>query len=338
MKIDVKETTPDKIKMLIWDLLDIFTLIGIPTTGSHRSLERMAKACLAVGGVKNGFKESISVNARKFLRTRDIIDFENQNYGENISSGSYDDIRRKDLKFLLEAGVVVSSASSNSQAVNNPSRGYALSEIFVSLLHSYGSLNWENKANDYIITQTSLQEKLKRLRNLEKVPVTLPNGKELRLSYGEHNSLQKAIIEEFLPRFGFGAIVLYVGDTEDKFLHVEKEFLEDIHFFSLSHEELPDVIAYSKDKNLLYLIEAYHSTGEWNEVRLKRVQEKLKEAGCTAIPVYFTAFENKVIFRKKVRDIAWETDVWIADNPDHLVHFNGYKFLEIHKGDHSTNN
>lgn len=333
MEIEVKKTTPDTIKELIWNLLDIFILIGIPTNSSHRSLERMAKACLAIGGVKNSFNESISINAKKFLRTRDIIDFENQNYGENISSGSYDDIRRKDLKLLVEAGIVVSSASSNSQAVNNPSRGYALSEIFVNLLHSYGSINWETILNDYITKQTSLQEELKRLRNLEKVPVTLPDGKELKLSYGKHNSLQKAIIEEFLPRFGFGAIVLYIGDTENKFLHVEKEFLEEIHFFNLSHEELPDVIAFSKEKNLLYLIEAYHSTGEWNEIRLKRVQEKLNEEGCTAIPVYFTAFENKTAFRQKVKDIAWETDVWIADNPDHLIHFNGYKFLEIHKND-----
>lgn len=148
---------------------------------------------------------------------------------------------------------------------------------------------------------------------------------------GDHNSLQKAIVEEFLPRFGFGAEVLYIGDTEDKFLHIEKDHLEKIHFFDLSHEELPDVIAFSADKNLLYLIEAYHSTGEWNEMRLKRIQSKLKETGCTAIPVYFTAFENKDAFRQKAKDIAWETEVWIADNPDHLVHFNGFKFLEIHK-------
>lgn len=333
MEIKVNKTTPKRVKELIWNLLDIFILIGIPTTASHRRLERMAKACLAVGGVKNSFKESVSVKAERFLRTRDIIDFENRNYGENISSGSYDDIRRKDLRLLVEAGIVVSSAFSNSQAVNNPSRGYALSEIFVNLLHSYGSLDWETKLNHYVISQTSLKEELRRLRNLERVPVALPGGKELKLSYGEHNSLQKAIVEEFLPRFGFGAIVLYIGDTENKFLHVEKEFLEEIHFFNLSHEELPDVIAYSRDKNLLYLIEAYHSTGEWNEVRLKRIQEKLTEAGCTATPVYFTAFENKAVFRKKVKDIAWETDVWIADNPDHLIHFNGYKFLEIHKND-----
>ena len=164
--------------------MDIFSLIGIPTNGSHRSLERMAKACLAVGGIRNNFIEATSVASQTFLRTRDIIEFENKNYGEHISSGSYDNIRRKDLKFLIEAGIVISSAISNSQAVNNPSRGYALSESFADLLHSYNSPDWTVKLNDYINSQASLLEELKRLRDLEKIPVTLPNGKELRLSYG----------------------------------------------------------------------------------------------------------------------------------------------------------
>lgn len=166
---------------------------------------------------------------------------------------------------------------------------------------------------------------------MQKVPVTLPNGKIIVLSYGEHNDLQKAIIEVFLPLFGFGAEVLYVGDTKDKFLHLEKAELEKIKFFTLEHEELPDVVAYSREKNLLYLIEAYHSTGEWDEIRVRKVKRKLEESGCTANVVFFTAFENKNIFKQKAKDIAWETEVWIADSPEHLVHFNGYKFLELHK-------
>ena len=176
-----------------------------------------------------------------------------------------------------------------------------------------------------------MKEELERRRELIKVPVTLPDGKTIALSFGEHNDLQKAIIENFLPLYGFGAEVLYVGDTKNKFLHIEKETLDALNFFPLEHEELPDVVAYSKEKNLLYLIEAYHSTGEWNEVRVRRVKRKLEESGCTANIVFFTAFENKNVFKQKAKDIAWETEVWIADSPEHLIHFNGYKFLEIHK-------
>ncbi|MFS2517149.1 MULTISPECIES: BsuBI/PstI family type II restriction endonuclease [Parabacteroides] len=26
-------------------------------------------------------------------------------------------------------------------------------------------------------------------------------------------------------------------------------------------------------------------------------------------------------------DIAWETEVWIAENPGHMIHFNGDRFI-----------
>lgn len=331
MKIKLQNSTPDNIKDMVANLLDIFKSIGIPIDCTDRRLERMAKACLAVGKIKNDFSEAVSYEDGSFTRTRDIIVFENEYYGEAISSGSYDDIRRQDLKLLVEAGIVLNSSSTEKQATNNPSRGYGLSKSFAELLRSFGTLKWNDALSDFISNTQSLKEAFEKRRNLNTVPVTLPNGKRLTLSYGEHNDLQKAIIEVFLPLFGFGAEVLYVGDTENKFLHIEEDELKKLKFFSLEHEELPDVVAYSREKNLLYLIEAYHSTGEWNEIRLRKVKRKLDESGCIANVVFFTAFENRNIFKLKAKDIAWETEVWIADSPEHLVHFNGYKFLELHK-------
>lgn len=330
MIIKIQTGTPTKVKNLVFNILDVFQLIGIPVDNTDRKLERMAKACLAVGKIKKDFSEACSFEDG-FTRTRDIIAFENEYLGEDISSGSYDDIRRQDLKLLVEAGIIVNSSSTEEQATNNPSRGYGLSTSFANLLHSFGSSRWETLLNEFRKETKSLKEELERRRDLQKVPVTLPNGKTIVLSYGEHNNLQKAIIEVFLPLFGFGAEVLYVGDTKDKFLHLEKAELEKIKFFTLEHEELPDVVAYSREKNLLYLIEAYHSTGEWDEIRVRKVKRKLEESGCTANIIFFTAFENKNIFKQKAKDIAWETEVWIADSPEHLVHFNGYKFLELHK-------
>lgn len=330
MIIKIQTGTPTKVKNLVFNILDVFQLIGIPVDNTDRKLERMAKACLAVGKIKKDFSEACSFEDG-FTRTRDIIVFENKYLGEDISPGSYDNIRRQDLKLLVEAGIVVNSSSTEDQATNNPSRGYGLSTSFANLLHSFGSSKWEILLNEFRKETKSLKEELERRRDLQTVPVTLPNGKIIVLSYGEHNDLQKAIIEVFLPLFGFGAEVLYVGDTKDKFLHLEKAELEKIKFFTLEHEELPDVVAYSREKNLLYLIEAYHSTGEWDEIRVRKVKRKLEESGCTANVVFFTAFENKNIFKQKAKDIAWETEVWIADSPEHLVHFNGYKFLELHK-------
>lgn len=331
MKIKVQAKTSAKVRSLVYNLLDVFQKIGIPVDGTDRKVERMAKACLAVGKIKKSFAEALSEENDGFVRTRDIISFENENYGEHISPGSYDDIRRKDLKLLIEAGIVINSSSKENLATNNPSRGYALSKSFVELLYSYGSEEWDMRLSEYLKEVKSLKEELECRRNLMKVPVTLPGGKRINLSYGAHNDLQKEIIETFLPLFGFGAEVLYVGDTTDKFLHLDEKALKEINFFVLEHDEQPDVVAYSHGKNLLYLIEAYHSTGEWNEIRVRKVKRKLKESGCTADVVFFTAFETKNAFKQKAKDIAWETEVWIAESPEHLVHFNGYKFLDIHK-------
>lgn len=100
MKIKVQAKTPAKVRQLVFNLLDVFQKIGIPLDDTDRRVERMAKACLAVGKIKKSFEEAISEENDSFVRTRDIITFENENYGENISPGSYDDIRRKDLRLL----------------------------------------------------------------------------------------------------------------------------------------------------------------------------------------------------------------------------------------------
>ena len=164
-----------------------------------------------------------------------------------------------------------------------------------------------------------------RKRNIEQIPVTLPGGKPLQLSLGEHNVLQKQIIEQFLPRFGSDCEVLYIGDTSNKMLHIDEDALKGLHFFKLSHDELPDIIAISKKNNWLYLIEAVHSSGPMSEIRVHELKKLLTD--CKAELIFVTAFLTRADFRKWTMDIAWETEVWIADNPDHLIHFNGHKFL-----------
>ncbi len=317
------------VKNLIFAILDILEAANIDLDKlTDRRKERMACACLAVAGITTSLKEARSMMKGVFLRTRDVIAFENEYYGENIAMGSYDDIRRKDLKPLIELGYVVNSADFDMSATNNPTRGYALSAPFCKLIQSYGTKSWTKTLSLFIETQRKLREELERKRAAEKVPVTLPSGVNLELSAGEHNILQKRIIEDFLPEFGFEAQVLYVGDTSDKFLFRDKEALKEINFFALEHEELPDVVAYSKSKNLLFLVEAVHSSGPMSESRISTLKELLKD--CPAHKVFFTAFLDMKDFRKWLTQIAWETEVWIADIPHHLVHFNGSKFLELY--------
>ena len=321
----------DKIKKLYSDMLDVLTKVGIPVNDlpSERRKEKMAGACLATGQIKTSFKEVKSVMNGVFMKTRDIIEFENTYYGEHISAGSYDDIRRKDLRILVEEGLVINSSTLDQSATNNPNRGYALDAQFANLLKSYGTKKWDEKLAYFVEVHHQVSEELAQKRTRALIPITLPSGVSLELSSGEHNLLQKKVIEDFLPRWGMGAEVLYIGDTSDKYLYRDENKLKTLHFFPIEHGELPDIVAYSEEKNLLYLVEAVFSSGPMDELRVKRLKRMLEN--CSANIVFITTFLNKKTYQKYCLSLAWETEVWIAEEPDHLVHLNGYKFLEIHK-------
>lgn len=311
---------------LINHTLFILENFGIPVDGTPRRLERMAIAFLAVSDVKTikEFKLAKNLTDDSYaLKTRKIIEYVNEHFQENISSGSYDDIRRRDLKLLVAAEIVLQS--SPHSATNDSTRGYGLNPEYSKLLKKYPHKAWSSSIKKQLKGVKKLSEKLKRERNLKKIPVILPSGKKIKFSIGLHNDLQKAIVEEFLSLYGYGAEVLYVGDTSNKYLHLDQPALEKLNFFEISHDELPDIIAYSKTKNWLYLIEAVHSSGAISELRLMQLK-KLTEK-CKAEIIYVTAFLDRPTFRKFVADIAWETEVWIANNPEHLIHFNGDKFL-----------
>ena len=90
MRIRFTGEKEESIKRLYSDMLDILSMVGIPVEDlpSDRRREKMAGACLATGQIISSFKQAKSVMNGSFLKTRDIISFENTHYGEHISPGS----------------------------------------------------------------------------------------------------------------------------------------------------------------------------------------------------------------------------------------------------------
>ena len=162
-------------------------------------------------------------------------------------------------------------------------------------------------------------------RQLRQVPVTLPDGQVLRLSPGKHNEVQKAIVEVFAPRFAPGAHLLYLGDTEKKDLFVDRARLAELGIPITDHDKLPDVLLYDPGRNWLFLVEAVTSHGPIAPSRMVDLQAML--VACPADPVYVSAFPDFGEFRKHMTNIAWETEVWLCDAPDHLIHYDGDRFL-----------
>jgi DNA (cytosine-5)-methyltransferase 1 len=309
---------------------NIMKAVGIPVRGmTPRRAERVALALLAVAQLKpkdNWSKAQCYFDGSgRALTTRQIIRFWNEHYGQDVADSSYDDVRRKDLIVLVECGLVARSAADPSADVNDGTRGYSIHESAISLLRSYGTKDWEPQLIRFRGNIGSPDDRLSKARDFKRVPVVLPDGKEFKLSPGPHNLIQKAVIEEFIPRFSRGCQVLYLGDTEKKILFIDEPALEKLGIPKPSRAMLPDILAYEPERNWLFVIEAVHSSNPIGILRHKKLQELTEN--CSAGRIYVSAFENAKAFRKFVGDISWQTEVWILDNPDHIIHFDGARFL-----------
>jgi len=301
-----------------------------------RAQERAALCLLAVAQIAAAdqwadAKSHLGDKKIRALRSREILAFRNDHYQEGLSSGSYDDVRRKDLALLVSAGLVAPSAKDAAADTNDGTRGYALTPEALQLLRAFRTPEWERVLKGFRESQGGIRDRLSKAREMQKVPVTLPSGTELLLSPGPHNELQKEIIKEFLPRFARGAQVLYVGDTENKTLVVDQRGLRAIGMpVPERGDRLPDIVAYESERNWVFLIEAVHSSNPVDDERHKMLMRLT--ANSTAGRVFVTAFLTKADFRKWATRIAWETEVWIADNPTHMIHFDGERFLGPYEG------
>ncbi|MGL6195313.1 MAG: BsuBI/PstI family type II restriction endonuclease [Thermoguttaceae bacterium] len=318
------------IQQLINEALHIIESFGIPLENiTARKLERMAMAFLAVADVKSSlyWKKAKDINDNHSMKSRDIIKYWNKHFNEKVADSSYDDVRRKDLQSLVSAGIVVGTKPDS--ATNNPSRGYALSPEYANLIRTYGKKDWTNEIELFMSSVTPYREKVSQKRNLKKIEIIVPNGTVLEFSSGEHNELQKEIIEKFLPHFGFGAELLYVGDAAKKHIVYDEKRLKELGFFEMEHGKLPDVVAYSREKNWLFVIEAVYSCNPVTVARKIEIEELAKH--CSADIVYVSAFLDQKTFSSFASSIAWETEAWIAAIPEHIIHFNGDKFLGPYK-------
>ena len=310
--------------------LNILRGIGVPIRNyTKRRQERIAKALLAVGHLQPhtpwSEAQSFFDDGPKPVTTREIIRFWNAHYGEKLADSSYDDVRRRDLAILVEANLVLPSAADPAADTNDGTRGYALPKESLDLLRSYGSDRWESELLLFRQNAGELADRLSKAREFNMVPVKLPTGQTYTLSPGPHNEIQKAILEEFLPRFSKGAKILYIGDTSKRVLHIDTDELRLLGIAEPSRDMLPDILAYDEEQKWLFVIEAVHSSNPIDQLRhlaLRRLTENAT-VGC----VFVSAFLNMSMFARFSKAIGWETEVWIADEPDHMIHFDGGRFL-----------
>ena len=243
-------------------------------------------------GAGSGYKKSYAENSRETFRKQAIHHFRNAAFIED-----------------------------NGKSTNSPDYRYRLTEEFLAVIRGNGTTE---VVSQFLSNHESLISIYASKKKFQKIPVTI-NGKDLSFSVGKHNELQKAIIEEFGARFAPGAECLYVGDTIEKDLVKNEKRLSELGFEITLHDKMPDVVLYREDKNWLYFIESVTSVGPMDDKRIIELQELTKNVKSGKI--FVTAFLDFKTFKKFSESLAWDTEVWIADVPDHMIHLNGDRFL-----------
>lgn len=320
-------TKSKNVQRLIRQALQIIEMLGVPTDDlTDRKKERMAMGLLATANIHdlNKWGTAKDFSSGYSIQTKEIVKFYCDYFEESLAKGGYDYVLRDDLGRLREAEVVVCNLPNSKP--NDKRRGYVLSDIYASIIRKYGKSSWEKDVKKFNEIHTTLIEKRNTDRNLNKMPVTLPNGQEIMLEEDEHNQIQKAIIEQLLAYYGYGAQVLYLGDPANRHIVYEEEKLKELGFKDLRHGKLPDIIAYSPEKDWIYVIEAFFSCNPIDESRKSALQGIMDESSKEKV-IYITAFLDQATFKANAALLAWETEAWIAEDPTHMIHYNGDKFM-----------
>ena len=273
---------------------------------------------LAMAGIKPDMQWKEATN--EWIRIHDIIQFANSYYGTTYAENSRETFRKQALHHFRTAALV----EDNGKATNSPNYRYRLTKETFQLLRVRDTIEWEVSLRRFQHYHPSLVETYASKRKMIMMPVKI-NGQDFSFSPGKHNELQKAIIEEFAPRFAPDSECLYVGDTIEKDLVKNVEKLTELGFEITLHDKMPDVVLYREDKDWLYFVESVTSVGPMDPKRILEITEMTKDV--TAGKIFVTAFPDFKTYKKFSEKLAWETEVWIAEMPEHMIHLDGDKFL-----------
>ena len=289
--------------------------VGMP---DKQQSDLCALTMLGLANLKEG--DSFKKASNNWIRIHDVIQFINDNYGVTYAENSRETFRKQAMHHFRNAALI----EDYGKATNSPNYRYRITSEFLNVLKSIGTKKENLSLQNFLSVHEKLVDTYASKKTMPMMPVKI-NNVDYVLSPGSHNELQKAILEEFAPRFAPNSECLYVGDTTNKDLVKNVNKLSELGFEITLHDKMPDVVLYRADNNWLYFIEAVDSVGPMSPERVIDIQRMTKNVNCGKI--FVTAFLDFKKYKRFSEQLAWETEVWIAEMPDHMIHLNGDKFL-----------
>ncbi len=303
--------------------LEILIALGMPRAQQN---ERSALTFLALANLHpDGIWEDIE---RPMIGVTPIMEWCRDIYGKEYAPNTRETFRRQTLHQFLDGGLCLYNPDQPDRPVNSPKACYQLPTELYDILRAYGTNGWERVLTGWLEERETLAAQYAMEREMEMIPLKLDDGTEIKLSPGVHSQLIHDIVVEFGPRFAPGSEVIYLGDTGAKEDFFRKDRLAELGVEVDRKGKLPDVVLYWAKRGWLLLIESVTSHGPVDGKRHGELAHLFENA--TPGLVYVTAFPDRRVMTKYLSDISWETEVWMADAPTHMIHFNGDRFLGPH--------
>ena len=319
-KNEDEESDPLMAHQRVLDAQDVLRQLGLPKLQTN---ERSALTLLALLHLTPD-RTWADIEA-SLIGITPIMEFMAEHYGRRYAPNTREDVRRQTVHQFLAAGILRQNPDNPQRPTNSGQTVYQVPAELIGTLRHYGTDRWGGVLAAWLKEAPPLRERWARERNMNLIPVTLPSGEAVTLTPGGQNPLIKAIVEEFCSRFVSDGRLLYMGDTADKFAVWERTALEDIGVVVNEHGKMPDLVVLDRASNWLVLIEAVTSHGPMDAKRREELASLFADS--QAGLVYVTAFADRKTLSQYLEAISWETEVWVAETPTHMIHFDGKRFL-----------
>lgn len=314
------ENNPIVTKSRIDEAIEILAVLGFPRKQLN---ERSGLTLLALLDLK---PNETWISAQAPLQgITPMMEFMEKEYGKKYAPNTRETVRRQTIHQFLDAGLIVVNPDNIQRPVNSPKTVYQIEDSALELLRTFKTYEWDKNLRTYLASIETLKTKYAQERLQARIEVNIP-GKSILLSPGGQNILIEKIINEFCPRFTPNSNIVYVGDTDEKFAYFDESALLELGIKIDTHGKMPDVIIHFQSQSWLVLIEAVTSHGPIDAKRKTELESLFKNSKIPLVMV--TAFLNRKAMKEYLPEISWETDVWVAEDATHLIHFNGENLLQ----------
>ena len=288
-----------------------------------RTNETSARTLLALAGLDESSTWADATNER--MGVRYILDWMRGPLRHPIAENSRETVRRFVLHQFVDAGFCLYNDDDPARPTNSSKNNYRLNPEALLTIKLYGTPDFVPAVEEYLAEVGSLTAKYQAARDLARIPVTTPTGEVFTLKGGGQNILIKEMVENFCAYFVPGGEILYVGDADDKLATFERDRLASLGVVVDEHGKMPDLVVYQASSNWLFLMEAASTHGPVDHIRYSELSRMFADSSAGII--YVSCFPNRSVMRRFLADLAWETEVWLASDPTHMIHLNGDRFL-----------